>query len=189
MAAGGAFAITRNIGLAILAGMFAYSVMSRTGWYPGKRKEEGAGKSSVRSPYLEMTLHHASGAIEGRARQGRFSGRALTDFSEGERTEFLAELRANDPQGSQLFEAYLDRISPGWRSDSEPGFRAAAPSRAMTVEEAYMVLGLNRRATREEVLAAHRNLMKRFHPDQGGSTYLAAQVNEAKDVLLKQTRA
>ena len=58
----------------------------------------------------------------------------------------------------------------------------------MTVEEAYMVLGLNRRATRGEVLAAHRSLMKRFHPDQGGSTYLAAQVNEAKDLLLKHIR-
>jgi hypothetical protein len=189
MAAGSAFAITRNIGLAILAGMFAYTVMSRTGWYPGKRKEAGDGKSSVRSASLEMSLDHVTGAIEGRVLRGRFSGRALSDFSETERTEFLAELRANDAQGAQLFEAYLDRISPGWRAGAEPGFPGAAPSRAMTVEEAYMVLGLNRRATRDEVLAAHRNLMKRFHPDQGGSTYLAAQVNEAKDLLLKHIPA
>jgi DnaJ-class molecular chaperone len=50
-------------------------------------------------------------------------------------------------------------------------------------------LGLSRGATREDVQTAHRNLMKRFHPDQGGSTYLASQVNEAKDVLLKHIKA
>ena len=55
----------------------------------------------------------------------------------------------------------------------------------MGVEEAYLVLGLNPGATRGEIQAAHRSLMKRFHPDQGGSTYLASKVNEAKDVLLK----
>ena len=59
----------------------------------------------------------------------------------------------------------------------------------MTVDEAYLVLGLNRGATRDDVQAAHRNLMKRFHPDQGGTTYLASQVNEAKDVLLKHIKA
>ena len=122
MVAGGAFALTRNIGLAILAGMFAYTVMSRTGWHPGKRKDDGRRNSSVRSPYLEMTLDHATGAIEGRALRSRFAGRALADFSEAERTEFLAELRANDAQGAQLFEAYLDRVSPGWRAGAEPGF-------------------------------------------------------------------
>jgi hypothetical protein len=189
LAAGVALVATRNIGIAIMVGMFAYSAMARTGWYPGKRSDAGAGKSSVRSPCLEMSLDHATGAIEGRALRGRFAGRALSNFTEAERTEFLAELRANDAQGAQLFEAYLDRVSPGWSAGAEPGFRGAAPSRAMTVDEAYMVLGLNRRATRDEVLAAHRNLMKRFHPDQGGSTYLAAQVNEAKDVLLKHIRS
>ncbi len=190
LAAGVAYAVTRNPGIAMMAGMFAYSIMSRTGWYPGKRKQMEAGNSAVRSLYLAMALDHATGAITGQVLRGRFAGRALSGLTQSESSELLAEVIANDPQGAQLFEAYLDRTSPGWRgAGGDTGFRGAAPSRAMTVDEAYMVLGLDRRATREEVLASHRNLMKRFHPDQGGSTYLAAQVNEAKDVLLKQLKA
>lgn len=189
----GAFVLlfTRNIGLAILAGMIAYNVMMRTGWYPGKPRGAAApGVSTVRSLYLEMALDHTTGAITGKVLKGRFAGRALSDFGEAERDDFLAELHANDGQGAQLFEAYLDRTSPGWRpADAGAGSRGGKPSRAMTLDEAYLVLGLKFGATRDDVLAAHRNLMKRFHPDQGGSTYLAAQVNEAKDMILKHIRA
>jgi hypothetical protein len=59
----------------------------------------------------------------------------------------------------------------------------------MGVEEAYRVLGLSPGATRDDIQTAHRDLIKRNHPDQGGSTYIAAKVNEAKDVLLKHVQA
>jgi DnaJ-like protein len=181
---------TRNPGLAIMAGMIAYAVMARTGWYPGKGRGGSSANSVVRTPYLEMALDHATGAISGRVLQGRFAGRAFSDFTNAERTDFLAELRSNDAQGAQLFEAYLDRAFPGWNAGGgDSGPRARTTSRGMTVDEAYLVLGLSRGATREDVQTAHRNLMKRFHPDQGGSTYLASQVNEAKDVLLKHIKA
>ncbi len=56
---------------------------------------------------------------------------------------------------------------------------------AMSIEEAYRVLELKSGATRKDVLASYRNLITRNHPDQGGSTYIAAKVNEAKEVLLR----
>lgn len=190
LAAGATLALTRNIGLAILAGMLTYSLSQKSGWLfgGGASPRNGGGVSAVRTAYLEMSLDHATGIMSGRILKGRFAGRALSSFTLTERADCLAELRSNDAQGARLFEAYLDRTFPGWEGNGGGG-GAAPPPRGMGAEEAYLVLGLSPGATREQIQAAHRGLMKRFHPDQGGTTYLASKVNEAKDVLLKIVNA
>src|SRR5919202_905955 len=155
----------------------------RAAWpSPGRR-------SAARSAWLDMTLDHDSGAVEGRVLQGRFAGAALSDLGPEALAALHAELRG-DPDSLRLFEAYLDRRQPGWREDlkrdSAAGPRGPARSRALTEEEAYEVLGLRPGAGEAEIRQAHRALMKRVHPDQGGSTYLAARINEAKDILLRK---
>ncbi|WP_245294042.1 DnaJ domain-containing protein [Methylobrevis pamukkalensis] len=99
---------------------------------------------------------------------------------------------ASDPESSALLEAYLDRRLPGWRKDFKLDDRArerrAASTGAMSKQEAYQILGLADGAGEAEIRAAHRRLMKRVHPDQGGSTFLAARINEAKDRLLSKHR-
>lgn len=147
---------------------------------------QGGQRSRVRTAMLEMTLDHSTGATDGRVLSGRFAGRQLSAMSPEELSALLQECALRDPQGSQLLRAYMERI--GIRpEESRAGGRAAGSNGGMSLAEAYDVLGLKPGATEEEINAAHRSLMKRYHPDQGGSTYLASKINEAKEVLLRQT--
>ena len=113
-------------------------------------------------------------------------GRNLDEF---DLAGLLAMAPAFDAESVALLESYLDRRFPAWRQnaqgDAAGGQRRAPPSGKMTDEEAYQILGLQPGASRDEIGRAHRALMKKLHPDQGGPTYLAARVNQAKDTLLR----
>jgi hypothetical protein len=154
--------------------------------FGAKRKSPGQ-RSGVRTATVEMVLDHDTGRMEGRCLKGRFSGRALSSLVERELFELLDELRSTDAQGAVLVETYLDRRCEGWRdrkSDRRKKNERGPRGTTMTANEAYDVLGLAPGAKQEHIRAAHRRLMTKFHPDQGGSTYLAARINEAKEVLL-----
>lgn len=154
--------------------------------FRGKRKSPGQ-KSGVRTATLEMVLDHDSGRMEGRCLRGRFAGRELSSLTESELFQLLDELRSSDGQGMVLLEAYLDRRIKNWRdrrTENREKTRRGPRRATMTASEAYDVLGLKPGAKEQEIRAAHRRLMMKFHPDQGGSTYLAARINEAKEVLL-----
>lgn len=162
--------------------------------WSGMRKGAGARRSSVRSAMIEMQLDLDSGAMSGVVLAGRFEGRPLDLMDRAELGELLAECGRVDPEGERLLEAYLDRRFAGGRAagegDSDPRSGGAAGGRAhpggMSEKEAYEILGLAKGASRDEVARAHRELMKKLHPDAGGSTHLAARVNEAKDVLMRR---
>jgi hypothetical protein len=170
-------------------GMPVQSWLSK-GPFRASRKSPGQ-KSQVRTHALEMELDHDSGRMEGRCLKGQFSGRFLSSLSDDELLRLLAELRVTDPQGALLIEGYLDRRSRDWRqrhSDyftKEESRRPRRPRGRINAEEAYDVLGLGPGASDEKICAAHRRLMMKLHPDQGGSNYLAARINEAKEVLLR----
>jgi len=146
--------------------------------------------SDIETPYLRMTLEHDSGVLRGTVLQGQFEGRNLEELSLDELVALLRECRVNDPQSATVLETYLDRVHGGeWRGGEGAGGDGgsgggAAGNSAMTRDEAYEVLGLQPGASDDEIRDAHRKLLMANHPDKGGSTYLAAQINQAKDVLL-----
>ena len=137
--------------------------------------------SEVETEFLRMRLDHDTGEMDGTVLQGRYEGRALRGLGLPELLELLDECRA-DRQSMAVLEAYLDRVHEDWR-----GHRRPPPGRSpdgMNEDEARAVLGVGPDATREEIVQAHRRLMQRLHPDRGGSDYLAAKLNAAKDLLL-----
>lgn len=141
----------------------------------------------IRTELLEMRLDRATGEVEGAVRQGRFAGRDLAELRRGELLELLAEADRTDPQSTSLLEAYLDRRFPDWREAREEG-PAAAGGAGMDEQQALEILGLEKGAGPDEIKEAHRRLMTKVHPDSGGSNFLAAQINLAKDRLLGETR-
>ena len=113
----------------------------------------------------------------------------LDDMTVSEKLDLLRHCWTEDEASARVLEAYLDRVHPDWRDaaeDAGPQTGGAGPSRsgAMTRAEALAVLGLSEGASRQDIKAAYQRIISGLHPDHGGSDYLAAQVNEAKDVLL-----
>jgi DnaJ-domain-containing protein 1 len=157
------------------------------GLFGGAGSRRSAGQASrVRSQFLEMSLDHDTSRLTGRIVAGPYAGHSLDEFS---LPQLLALVPNLDAESVSLLESYLDRRFPAWRQNAQgnaAGRQGRAPTGGkMTEEEAYQILGLEPGAGREEISRAHRGLMKKLHPDQGGSTYLAARVNEAKDTLLR----
>jgi hypothetical protein len=178
-----------------IAAPLAAAGLGLLGWLPfgpagfGARTQKSAGQvSRVRSAFLEMELDHDSGAMRGVILAGPREGTRLEALDVDTLVGLMAEI---DDESRALLAAYLDRRDAGWRehaqADAATG-RSSAPRGPMSQEEAYQILGLEPGAKAEDIVHAHRTLMKRIHPDQGGTNYLAARVNEAKDTLLRQHR-
>ena len=153
-----------------------------------------SGSVRVRTDGLDVVIDRATGTMRGGFTAGPSAGRGLETLSQAECAAGYRWCRSADLQGARLLEAYFDGRFAGWREAAEFGYdpgssqtggRARGPV-SMPDHEAYHVLGLAEGASREEITRAHRRLMKEYHPDHGGSTTMAARVNEAKDVLMRR---
>jgi hypothetical protein len=150
--------------------------------------------SRVETRYLRMTLDHDSGDMDGEVIAGAWAGRKLSDMDRIALIALLVYLNEVDGQSASLLVAYLDRERPGWKEEAEgrtadtKAADAARPegfaSGAMSRDEALRILGLEEDADEAAIKAAHRRLMALMHPDRGGSSYLAAKINQARDTLL-----
>ena len=159
---------------------------SAWGGFPGRAQKSPGQTSRVVTEHLEVELDHDTGDISGRVLKGAFAGRQLEELAPLEMAHLWRDCRFADPQSAQILEAYLDRAYPTWRDDlgRTEGERTADTEGRMTRDQALEILGLQSGASEADIRRAHRELMMKLHPDHGGSTFLAAKINEAKDVLL-----
>lgn len=141
-------------------------------------------QSKVQTDYLLLTLDHDTGNIEGEIISGLFQGKTLTALSDDEARQLLRFYRERDGDSFNLLATFLQRTR-GESTFEQASSDTDRSGHEMTRLEALQVLGLEETATEEDILAAHKKLMQKLHPDRGGSNYLAARVNEAKDFLLK----
>lgn len=192
--------LTGRLGTALMLGAVAFPLFTR--WRMlrdtlySTRGPAGGQTSKVETLYLRMTLFHDTGAMAGEVLHGPWRGRTLDSLTFGQLISLLDDCRRDDPQSATVLEAWLDRTHPDWQGrEGDAGGASGAGSGGgggggprsgpMTREEAYDILGLSPGATPEQVKDAHRRLMMKVHPDHGGSTYLAAKINQAKDLLLR----
>ncbi|MEK9673110.1 MAG: hypothetical protein VW268_11505 [Rhodospirillaceae bacterium] len=151
----------------------------------------GPGQTSeVKTRFIHMVLDHETGEMNGIIMEGPFRGWALDDLTFEQTVALWRHCGTEDAESQRVLEAYMDRTRPDWRDiageqkDSGGSGGANAPSGGMTREQALAILGLKEGASREDINAAYKRIISGLHPDRGGSDYLAAQVNEAKSVLL-----
>jgi hypothetical protein len=185
---------TGRFGLAIItiaaAGMAVRSVIqARRGADPLRDGPDDPDRPAVETALLRMELDRRTGRIAGTVRRGPHAGQSLQRLGRSALLELLAEAQREDPPSVDLLETYLDREHPGWRDDGGAERHPPPSGNTGTMDEAtaLAILGLKAGAAEEEIKAAHRKLMGRIHPDHGGSTFLASQINQAKDVLLRRS--
>jgi hypothetical protein len=198
-----ALMLTERIGLGVFVGTVAWSLFTQGRIWPGgwphyggfpsggsrSRRPRQDQSSAVRTEWIALELDHMTGEMDGEVLKGDHAGAQLSAMTREALMALFHESGA-DSQTRRLLETYLDRRFGGvWRQaeQTESQSRSQPRSRndsAMSREEAYRVLGLEAGASNDEIRAAHRKLMLQNHPDKGGTSYLAAKINEAKDVLL-----
>ena len=180
LALGGRLTLTSLLAPALLLLLLMRSMKrfrsAQRGPTPGRSSE-------LRTRFLRMQLDHDSGELSGTVLEGPYTGRTLDALTEDDLFALWRLCLAEDEQSARVLESYLDRrLGGGWQA--EAGGPAASGAESMTREEAYRILGLEPGANAEEIRAAYRRMMRQHHPDQGGSDYLAAKINQAKALLL-----
>lgn len=148
----------------------------------------GGPRLRVTTDTADLMVDQATGALRGRVLKGVFRGRGIETMAPAEIAILWRDCRNGDPKVADVLAAHLDRRYPTWRDDMARAEAEPGAGGLMTEREALDILGLSAGANVDDIRRAHRALIVKLHPDRGGSNYLTARINEAKDVLLKGSR-
>jgi hypothetical protein len=160
-------------------GQFAIRALPFLRWL----RQQKLNPSVLATPFLKVVIDSKSGQWQGQVVQGDHAGKNLNDLTQEQLIELSHQYLQQDPASARLLNAYMRfRFQQGNDQNQQ---NQTANSGDMNRKEALEVLGLGEEATEKDIIAAHRSLMQKVHPDRGGSDYLAAKINQAKDTLLK----
>jgi len=143
-------------------------------------KRSGVKAAKISSGFIEITIEPSNGNIDGTVLQGRFTDKKLSELSEQELEE-LAQDCQDDAKARRLLTAFRLRNQKRQQQHTQP----PPPTYAqMGRKEALAILGLSEDCDKADIVKAHKKLIQKMHPDRGGSDFLAAQINQAKDTLI-----
>lgn len=149
----------------------------------GRFAGQKLGITRFTTTWLIVEYDIARRSLDGQVIRGQFEGQRLSQLKTSELNDLLEEVK-DDFQSRAAVNAFMMAHS-GTRYEQN----AQSPSNVngkMAVSQAYEILGLQANATDEDVKQAHKRLMQKLHPDRGGSSYLASQINAAKATLLNR---
>ena len=141
--------------------------------------------SQFRTDNIFVEVNFSNQKVDGEVLKGDLSGRRLSDLTPQELTALADELRAQDRESYLLLQAYMLRAGLGGQEhDESSGGNSQQNFGELSENEALEILGLKPGTSDADVISSHRRLIQRLHPDRGGSDYLAAKINAAKDKLI-----
>lgn len=137
-------------------------------------------QSHLTTQILNMNLDHDNNQLNGEVIQGPLKGSQLDQLEMEQLLGLLDYCYRQELDSANLLVSYLEhRFGKDWQQAS-----SSASQGDLEIGEAYAILGLQTGASKEEVIKAHRSMIQKVHPDRGGSDYLAAQINKAKDIII-----
>ena len=165
--------------LPFLHRLLAYrGLIGLLGRFAGQRM----GVTRFTTAWLIVELDMAKRSMDATVTRGQFADRKLSQLSDTELDSLLEEV-SDDFQSRTAVNAYImAKKGQSYQQSTQP----PPGDGKMTVSQAYEILGLDPDANEDEIKRAHKRLMQKLHPDRGGSSYLAAQINAAKDILLNR---
>lgn len=168
----------------LLSNAFRFMNLGVPSWggQPNFGANSQSSKSETQTSELKMLLDHASGDITGFVLRGEFAQRELASLEDHEIIGLYNALE--EDESKRLLESYVARHRPNLNQATQEDSSANIAGGEMTLEKAANILGLELPTSQDEITSAHRRLMQHIHPDKGGSSYLAAEINEAKQVLI-----
>lgn len=170
--------------------LFLLKFLPATGWgQAGPQQPTTGQQSNVETPTLRMILEHDTGDMDGEVVEGPHQGSRLSTMTIEQLGEFHTHCQLHDTEGLRLLESYLHRHREDeWQAwySSQQHYSDNTGNAAMSFREALEILELEPDPTEAEIQQAHKRMMAKFHPDRGGSHYMAVKINQAKDLLLSR---